>query len=108
LNREQRFFDACLATQHLLFRAEHVQPASDAALESLVGELVVRPRVVARSRIEVEHAAARNDREIRLPRSDRNLPPHVLLVLLGDDDLVARLVALRPCNRRQDWDAERR
>ena len=98
--------DARLIAQILLLRAQHVQPAANAALEPLVGEVEMGLRVVAGARVEVEHAAARDNREVRLPGRDRNLPLDILHVLLRDHDLIPRLVTLRPRDRRQNGHAE--
>ena len=107
LNLEQRLLDARLVAQELLLCAQHVQPAAKTALQARVGEVEMCLRVVARPGVQVEHAASRDDREVRLPRRNGNLPLHILLVLLRDDDLVAGLIALRPRHRRQNRHAQR-
>ena len=76
-------------------------------MQARVGEVEMCLRVVARPGVQVEHAASRDDREVRLPRRNGNLPLHILLVLLRDDNLVAGLIALRPRHRRQNRHAQR-
>src|ERR1041384_2106680 len=68
----------------------------------------VRPGVVARSRIEVKYAPPRDDVKVRLSSCYGDLTSHILLVRLCHEYLIARLIALRPGNGRQDGNGEQR
>ncbi len=80
----------------MLLGAQGVQPAAGPPLFELGREIEVRARGVARADVPFEHAALRDDAQIRVGRRERNLPPRLRGAQIGDHAVVLRLGAPGP------------